>query len=403
MEPRLYSKVFPNSRIFGLLCYNCIKFVSLSKGNILPKQKSREKGDLLRQLEAFYESAPKAVGFIERKTEIPSHTLNLYGAPKSGKSWLVLDYLSKIARKKRLYIDLRDLRIDKEALQTELQGFIEENSIECVVLDHYDGSIRMPRCRQTILVTESPFTDNPMMPLLELTPLDFEEYLAFEKRHLHLEHSFSLYLRTGALPAMAGVHESLLTLALHENIRAIFPSQNELLLFKHLSRYQGKPVTANQLYTAIKRKHRVSKDWLYKTLDSFRERRIVSWVPKYNQPKAAKRVVFYDFALPSSLYFEKSLMGQLYSLAAARLRKREIEPFYTDKLDLFDPVSRQTVLLSPFASQEKTAAKISRLIDEIDLYRIEEVTVLTVSNSFGFTFENTKIKALPFYEWILQD
>ncbi|WP_457592881.1 hypothetical protein [Hydrogenimonas sp.] len=357
----------------------------------------------MQQLEAFYESIPKAVGFIERKTEIPSHTLNLYGAPKTGKTWLVLDYLSGIPKKKRLYVDLRDLRLERKELQSQLQRFIDDNRIETVVIDHYDGSIPMPRCRQTILVSESPYTDNPMMPLLELGPLDFEEYLAFEKRHIHLEHSFSHYLRTGSLPAMTGVHESLLTLALHENIRAIFPLANELLLFKYLSRYQGKPLTAHQLYGIIKKEHKLSKDWLYSRLQAFQERRIISWLPKYDQPRAPKRVLFYDFAMPASMHFEKSLMGQLYCLAATRMRKRGEEPLYTDKLDLFDPASKRAVLLSPFATQEKAAAKISRLIDEIERYEIRDITVLTIANSFEFTFEKSGVKALPFYEWILQD
>ncbi len=361
------------------------------------------KGSFVRQLEAFYESTPKAIGFVGRKIQIPSRSINLCAPPKSGKTWLVLDYLSKIPKKKRLYIDLRDLRVDKRSLKRDLQKFIEDNNIECVAIDHYEASVPVPRCKQTIIVSDSPATDIHMIPLLELEPLDFEEYLAFEKRHIHLEHSFSLYLRTGSLPAMAGVHESLLTLSLHEEARTIFSLESELALFKYLSRYQGKPITPYQLYTVVKKEHKISKDRLYATVKSFQERRIISWVSKLDQPKAAKRVTFYDFAMPASMYFEKSLMGQLYSIAAARMRKKKIEPFYTDKIDLLDPDKRHAVVISPFANQQNSAAKISRLIDEIDRYDIQKVTVLTISNSFGFTFENIEVKALPFYEWILQD
>jgi len=206
-----------------------------------------------------------------------------------------------------------------------------------------------------------------MMPLLELEPLDFEEYLAFQRRQINLEHSFSYYLRTGSLPSMATTPESILTVRLHENIRSIFRSDNEILLFKHISRYQGKPLTVHQLYTGLK------KDWLYRTVKSYEERRIISWLPKHGQPKAAKRVLFYDFAMPASMHFEKSLMGQLYKIAAAKLRKSGYEIFYTDKIDFFDPASRSAFIISPFANQQSSAAKISRLVDEIDSLRISDI------------------------------
>ncbi len=357
----------------------------------------------MNQLEAFYESTPKPAGFIERKTEIPSHTLNLYGAPKTGKTWLVLDYLSKIPKKKSLYVDLRDLRIDKRSVAAQIDLFVKSNGIETVVIDHYDGSFAVPECTQTILVTESAYTKNRMMPLLELHPLDFEEYLAFQRRHINLEHSFSYYLRTGSLPSMAATPEPILTIRLHENIRSIFRSDNEILLFKLMSRYQGKPLTVHQVYTGLKKEHKVSKDWLYKTVKSYEERRIISWLPKYGQPKAAKRLLFYDFAMPASMYFEKSLMGQLYKIAAAKLLKKGQEIFYTDKIDFLDPASRSALIISPFANQQSSAAKISRLVDEIDSFNISDITVLTIANSFEFMFEKTRVKAVPFYEWTVQD
>ncbi|WP_201352000.1 ATP-binding protein [Hydrogenimonas urashimensis] len=357
----------------------------------------------MQQLEAFYESTPKAVGFIERKITIPSHTLNLYGPPRSGKSWAVLDYLATIPKRKQIYIDLADLRVEKSSLAKEVQGFIDMHGIETVVIDHYDGSFPMPRSRQTILVTQAPYTENPMMPLLELPPLDFEEYLAFEKRPTHPEHSFSLYLRTGSLPAMAAVHESILTLRLHDHIRAIFPTDGERTLFRYASRFLGKPVTPNQLYTAMKREHRVSKDWLYKTIKSWEERRILRWLGKYGQPKAARRLLLYDFAMPASMYFEKSLMGQLYTIAARRLLRDRPDIAYTDLLDFYDPATKSAILLSPFANPQSAAAKVGGMIAEIDRLGVASVTILTISNSFAFHFDTMEVTAKPFFMWILEE
>ena len=357
----------------------------------------------MEQLEALYESSPKAVGFVERKLEIPSHTLNLYGPPKTGKTWLLLDYLSHLPRKKRLYIDLRDLRIEKEALGAQLQNFIDAHKIEHVAIDHFDGSFPIPRCRQLILATRTPYQENPFMPLLEVPPLDFEEYLAFEKRPTQLEHSFSHYLRTGALPAMTGVHESLLTTKLHEQVRTILPNENERTLFRYLAKFLGKPVTANQLYTLVKKEHKISKDWLYRTLKGWESEQILRWMEKLGQPRAAKRLLIYDFAMPASLYFEKSLMGQLYSLASIRLLRRDPRTTFTDTIDLFLPDTRHALLLSPFANPQSAAAKIAKRVEEIDRLHIEKITILTISNSFEFLFDEIPVTATPFYEWILED
>jgi len=356
----------------------------------------------MEQLEALYESTPKAVGFVERKCSIPGKHINLYGPPQSGKSWLLLDYLSHIPKRKHLYIDLNDFRLDTASLGQKLPDFIQMNDIDVVAIDHYDGSIPLPVCQQLIVVSQKPLGLPGLSPL-PLETLDFEEYLAFEKRHIHLEHSFSLYLRTGSLPAMATVHETLLTRRLHQATRTIFPTRNEQILFRRLARFLGKPVSANQLYTAIKKEHKISKDWLYRTLKSWEERQIVRWLEKFGHPKAARRLLLYDFAIPASMYFEKSLMGQLHSIAAIKMLRHHPRIFYTETIDLYEPETDRAILLSPFANPRSSAAKVSKLVDEIDELGIRSITILTIANTFEFTFEAIRIVAKPFYEWIMEE
>ncbi|WP_353661474.1 hypothetical protein [Hydrogenimonas sp. SS33] len=355
----------------------------------------------MHQLEAFYESTPKAVGFVERRVEMPSHTVQLYGPPRSGKTWLVLDHLSRVPRRKRLYVDLRDLRVDKEELARSLNPFIHAQKIETVVLDHYDGSVPLPSCRQLVVVCEKGEPVRPLMPLLELKSLDFEEYLAFERRHIHLEHSFSLYLRTGSLPQMAQVHETLLTMALQEAVRSIFPRENERSLFRHLARHLGKQVTAYQLYTLMKKEGKISKDWLYRTLKSWEERGIVQWIEKMDHPRAARRLLIYDFAMPASLYFEKSLMGQLLSLAGSHLLETSRDIYFSDHLDFLLPDEHRAILVSPFSNHQIAAQKVAAAAEEIDRYAVRRITILTIANRFEFTFEKKPVRAVPFYEWIM--
>jgi predicted AAA+ superfamily ATPase len=356
----------------------------------------------LPQLETLYETHPKAVGFIARRYDVPHYTCNIFGPPRSGKTWLVLDYLATLPKKRRLYIDGNDPRIDWPSLERELPSFIRAHRIETVVLDHYHGQIELPRCRQCIIVTQAPLEHAALMPRLEVAPLDFEEYLAFERRHAGPEHSFSLYLRTGALPAMAMTHESLLTPRLHALVRELFPDENERALFRRLARRLGKPASAHQLYTELKKERRISKDWAYRTIKSWEARQIVRWLPKMAQPRAPKRVLLFDFALPVSLHFEKSLMGQLLSLASQHLLRRIPETTWSDTIDLFDPINRHAYLISPFGNQPGVATKIGTMTEIIDRLGIRRITILTIANAFAFHFDHVPVTAKPFYEWILE-
>ena len=356
----------------------------------------------MEQLEALYESTPKPINFIERKISIPDEDVNVYGPPKSGKSWLVLDYLTNIPKKKHLYIDLNDVRLDKSSLDKKLQDFILINDIDVVVIDHYDDSIDLPECKQLIVVSQKQLFSSTISSLL-LQPLDFEEYLAFEKRHIHLEHSFSLYLRTGSLPEMATIHETLITKNLHQIMRTTFPEPSEQIFFRTLAKFLGKPLTANQLYTTLKKEHKFSKDRVYRTIKEWEDRQIIKWVKKYNQPKAAKRLLIYDFAMPASNYFEKSLMGQLYSIAAHKMLQRFPDISYTETIDIYEPTTNQAILLSPFANPQSSATKVSKLINYIDALNIRSITILTIANSFEFIFEKIDVIAKPFYEWIMEE
>ena len=356
----------------------------------------------MEQLEALYESTPKPINFIERKISIPDRHVNVYGPPKSGKSWLVLDYLTNIPKKKHIYIDLNDIRLDKSSLNKKLQDFILMNDIDVVAIDHFDNSIALPECKQLIVVSQKPIFSSILTSLL-LQPLDFEEYLAFEKRHIHLEHSFSLYLRTGSLPEMATVHETLLTKNLHKIMRTTFPEPSEQIFFRTLARFSGKPVTANQLYTTLKKEHKFSKDRVYKTIKEWEDRQIIKWVKKYNQPKATKRLLLYDFAISASMYFEKSLMGQLYSIAAHKMLQSFPDISYTETIDIYEPTTNQAILLSPFANPQSSATKVAKLIHDIDTLNIKSITILTIANSFNFLFERIDVIAKPFYEWIMEE
>ena len=55
-------------------------------------------------LNVLYQNPPKNIKFIDRKLTIDSSKTIIIGANASGKTSLVIDYLKKILKMKRVYI-----------------------------------------------------------------------------------------------------------------------------------------------------------------------------------------------------------------------------------------------------------------------------------------------------------
>lgn len=70
----------------------------------------------MKTLEACYEIEFNKINFLERKTRITHPKTILSGPLRSGKSYLIYDYLSNFKSEHYLYLDLNDLRNNKEEI-----------------------------------------------------------------------------------------------------------------------------------------------------------------------------------------------------------------------------------------------------------------------------------------------
>lgn len=352
----------------------------------------------MEMLEYFYQNRPQNENFVPRKCTLDDHPhINLYGARGVGKSALALDHLSSLDKKNILYIDLDDPNILFNPL-SNIQNFITKQEIETLILDHYDDkNISFPKVKQLIIVTREPIENDDFMHI-KLTPLDFEEFLAFENS-TNTAASFSHYLKIGSLPRFAMSHKAT-PFEKKEFLKSKF-SPEEIRLLGFLALFATKQISINQIYTRCKEHFKISKDWLYKTMQKLQTEGIIHLVEDY-QPSASKKLVFYDNAITKYLNLNLTFIMLFEQAVVLELLKQdeEICSFYNLGYLYTDGV---LTILAPFDSEEAVWAKCQKNISKLKLAEIQDAKIITVANSYEYTIDGIRFEAMPFYEWSLVD
>lgn len=353
-------------------------------------------------LEILYEEPIPKEGFGRRKIDLAGHVpCNLAGHAKSGRSSLLFSHLSNLPKESFLYIDCNDLRLlDPRPLLLKLPAFIAQKGIRTVALDNFDPAWPLPLFQEMIVVTQKPLNSTGFS-LMTLRGFDLEEFMALYKKQLDAEHAFARFLRQGTLPALLSASDPQLRFAHHAAIRSLFYHPLELSLFRVMSRFMGAPVSKHQLYQGVKRTHKASKDRLYLLLEDFEARRLLYWLPKFDQPGAAKKLILFDFALPASILPEKSLIKELQNMIALELIGRGTELFYLDHIDFYLPRHATALIVLPFGNASTAAQRLAK-VKKLESLALTQIYILTVSSHFSFTFDGHSVEALPIYEWAMQ-
>lgn len=340
--------------------------------------------------------------FVYRKVQIPvSGDINLYGVRGSGKSALVLDFLQDINEEQRLYIDLDDPNLIFNPLSTLLlQRYIDSEGITHLVLDHYvEGLLeKFPNVERLIVVSRLKLDDSALTPL-ELFPLDYEEFLAFESAVTGTG-SFNHFLKTGTLPMMAKRYRSNIT-AMKQFLKTHF-SENEVKLLLILATHHTKHLTTHQIYTFAKEHFKVSKDWLYKTIKTFNEEKLLFFINDRYQ-KSGKKLIFFDFAFAKYLTTGQPFIVQFDAMIVLSLLKHRIA---FDALGIHGYLTQENELIipAPFESEESIWMKSQNKFSIFKEHNVERITIVTVANQYEFRIQDIYFEALPFYEWtVLND
>ena len=229
-------------------------------------------------LEYYHNQRHMVEHYVPRKCQLPIDSdVNLFGVRGAGKTAMILDLVQEEDPEVTLYIDLDDPNLIFNTLTTRsLQQYIDREGITLLILDHYTkGSLlKFPNVQRLIVLSRIPLEDEMLTPV-ELFPLDYEEFLAFESSVVQSS-GFNHFLRSGTLPVMARSQKRAI-----ETMKTFLQSSfdtNETKLLLILAQHHTKHLTTHQIYTFAKEKFKVSKDWLYKTMKRFTEEKLILFI-----------------------------------------------------------------------------------------------------------------------------
>ncbi len=345
-------------------------------------------------LEYFYNTKPKIESYKERKIQLPDSSFNLYGARGVGKSALVIDYLSKLPKDSYLYIDAQDPIFILEDLESyQIEEFLKNENINTLIIDHYyDGFLdRLPNVDRLIVVSKEKV--NYKLNSIKLYPLDFEEFFNFQKTTTS-NLTFSLYNKFGSLPHIAISHN---LLSFKELFFEKFDIQEGKVLLI-LSLFNGKISTPHQIYQKAKEYFKISKDWLYRAIDRFSNEGIIYQIETIEKG-FGKKIYLYDFALAKYLNKRLNFNNIFESIVALALIKKGVEFKSWSNRPYFICEDNRLIIVAPFIDEDTLWSTVQKEFSFYSNLNLNNVTIVTNSNSFRFNIKNINFEAIPFYEW----
>jgi len=351
-------------------------------------------------LEYFYDKNSEITNYYPRKFSITKEPKNLiYGSPASGKSSLVLDYLTNFNSEDRLYIDFRDPKFHfRDIIEEDIEDFIELNKIKILVLDHYQHEYfqKLPKADELIIVSDEFYDYGDEFNIIEVPLLDYEEFFSFQKKNSERQ-IFNLFLKQGTLPELA-IQSTPKEQLFQIFIRSHFTSSEQRLL-NVLAHFNGSMVTTFQLYCYAKERYKISKDMIYKQIKNLTKRGVISFISDALNP-SNKKLLFFDFALAKYLTLTQKFPKQFDTMVALSLRKHKIE-FKSFGIRGYVTKYNELIIPAPFDSKESFLKKVENRFAIYKKYNIQRIQIITVASNYTFLLNNIVCEALPFYEWVV--
>jgi predicted AAA+ superfamily ATPase len=351
-------------------------------------------------LENLYAFEIKKLDFIERKVEISHQNIHLFGPPKSGKTYIALDYLAGFNPDEYLYIDLHDMRIAPENLEN-IDTFVQQNAIEVVVLDNWDGKPYIYSKEVQQICISRTAMDAVGFESCYVPALDFEEYILFEHTPAsQITHTFNNFIKYGTIPQIIRANHDLKSSHIQSLLYEVFDNPTERMIFVFLIRSTGLAFSLHQIFQKLKKEMKLSKDKFYHYVERFIMSRMVYFLPKFNQPRAAKKVYTYDFALRDGVTFEKNFTSVYENMILIELMKFFDEIYYIGLIDFYIPAEGLGIIAMPFSSKSAITTLLTRIPKEITINRIE---IITMGYEDAFTYQDVEIEVIPYWTWALKD
>ena len=378
----------------------------------------------MQTLKFFYENPPEMQKFIARKKQINSPKTILCGCVGSGKSAILLDYLSNFKKGEFLYLNFGDLRYEFANLKSEFEKIFEftrlNSQISALFFDNLDeifeseilhlqnlldsvfanSTQSSPNLRSIIISTRKNSLNLQGFEKIKITPLCFEEFIAFDKRRTDINAIISAFFLQGG-----GVKNAFLStneiISSEQNALKSALNKGEIAVLKECCEFIAQPFSANKIYLSLKEQIRISKDSIYGCVAKFEDENFVNFVSKFDDEKAAKRLFLSNFNLKDALSFKKDFSKKFINAIFCEIANLGEPIFYTKDLDFYLPSRNLGVLAIPFSASEIVFLKFKKLVPELKKLKITRLSVISMANSGSLEIEGIKCEVVPFPQFAL--
>lgn len=350
-------------------------------------------------LEEFYKTDLNLEKFHFRKLFLEEESYQINGITHSGKSKLVKNYLLGLKKSSYLYINCSDIRIDIELLNTQLSSFCNKNRIDVLVLDNYIQSIKFPNVNQLIITSQEKHNIDSLIPL-QLYPLDYEEFLAYE--HKYDSSALNHFFQLGGFAHMHKVSADERVL----NIQKMLKTTLDDVAFDILrlcAKFTSQKLSAFTIYERLKQTRKISKDKLYKSFEKLVSMNYIHQLEKLGSPKATKKVYLCDISLKSALTIEKNFSKLFENMVYLELVKSGRECYYEDEIDFYLPQNDEIILCKPFVDERKLFKKLESIESFLFSYSVKKVTIISMNKETTVSHPLSQVEVLPFDIWALGD
>ncbi|WP_457749298.1 ATP-binding protein [Sulfurimonas sp.] len=350
-------------------------------------------------LEEFYKTDLHVEKYIQRKVFIDDKSYQISGVSKSGKSYLVKNYLLSLKKSSYLYINCKDIRIEHQKLNASLASFCNLNKIDTLVLDNYNPEISFVNVSQLIITSEIPY-DIDVLEHLTLYPLDYEEFLAYE--HKYDSSALNHFFQLGGFACMHTVTPDERVIYL-QNVLQYTLSEIEFDILCLCAKYMSQKLSAFTLYERLKLTRKISKDKLYTSFAHLARKQYIHLLAKYNHARASKKVYLCDTSLKSALSIEKNFAKLFENMVFLELLKSSTECYYEEGIDFYLPHSDEIILCKPFVDERRLFKKLESIEAFIFSYGITKITVITMNKEGKISHPLSSVDIIPFDIWALGD
>ncbi len=350
-------------------------------------------------LEEFYQTDLMLEKYHDRKVMLDASSYQIVGISQSGKTALVKHYLLGLKKSSYLYIDCSDIRIDIAQLNITLASFCNRNRIDTLVLDNYTPEISFVNVSQLIITSEL-HHNIEFLTLLQLYPLDYEEFLAYE--HKYDSSALNHFFQLGGLPIMHTIQSDRRNIFLQKVLQRVLTDiEFEIIIF--CAKMISQKLSAFSIYERLKAHRKISKDKLYYSFELLKSKNYIHLLEKFEHTRATKKVYLCDIALKPALSIEKNFARLFENMIYLELLKSKTECYYDDGIDFYLPKRDTVILCKPFADERRLFKKIESIEAFLFTHSITKVTAISMNKEGRLSHPLAEVEIVPFDIWALGD